>query len=443
MEERKFLKQPLIAIATGATAVVLVTLSSLHQWGSSPTSVMSPGNFLLAACLAVAILLAYQFPIYIRHNTKICIMTVPLFLMAALLPPPLAGAATLLAVFGSEAIVSRKRGTHLVDMLTMASRWCLTVLAGALVAHLKVPSHDLLVQSIPVAGAALVMWAGDLFTLPLGLTPICGERPMRIIKTTLHEGGLAEAAQYVLGFLGYLLATRQEWALLMLILPTGLVHLAFKKEMDSDTFQLLENMADNVDMRGSYTSGHSKRVSELVEGVLNEIGMHGQEARQILTAARLHDLGKIGLPDQLLITPGALSPEDQAVMESYVTRGKEMMEAYPDFSRGIEMVFHHHEHWDGSGYPSHLAGTDIPFGARVIAVADSYDAMTSERPHRRALNTAQAAEILCNGAGRQWDPHIVQAFLTSIGHHLDTPLTAALPQPEFEHAVSAGRRVTA
>jgi HD-GYP domain-containing protein (c-di-GMP phosphodiesterase class II) len=204
--------------------------------------------------------------------------------------------------------------------------------------------------------------------------------------------------------------------------------------MDGDTFQLLQDMADHIDLRGSYTKGHSGRVQELVEGILDQLEMHGQEAIQIITAARLHDIGKIGLPDQLLINSGSLSPEEQALVESYPAQGADLMKAYPDFARGLEMVRHHHERWDGTGYPDRLAGTDIPFGARVIAVADSFDAMTSERPYRRALSVEQAAQILRNGAGRQWDPSIVTAFLTSIGHHTDgeVPAAVAVTQRETE-----------
>jgi HD-GYP domain-containing protein (c-di-GMP phosphodiesterase class II) len=326
-----------------------------------------------------------------------------------------------------------KRGTRLADIATMAARWSAIVLVASAVAHLGRPDGAVS-TALPYVGAAVFMWAADLATLPIALIPVCGERYRRIILTAGREGGIPEAAQYILGLIGVLLALHQLWMLVLLVVPIGLVHLAFKKEMDSDTFQLLQDMADHIDLRGSYTKGHSGRVQELVAGILDQLGMDGQEARQIITAARLHDIGKIGLPDQLLINSGALSPEEQSLVESYPGQGAELMKAYPDFSRGLEMVRHHHERWDGAGYPDRLAGTDIPFGARVIAVADSFDAMTSERPYRRALSVEQAAQILRNSAGRQWDPSIVTAFLTSIGQHTDgaRATTAAVTERQSE-----------
>jgi HD-GYP domain-containing protein (c-di-GMP phosphodiesterase class II) len=391
-----------------------LVLGTYVAHGLTPSALASPSALALAGGCIVAVVLAYRFPIYIRHNTKICVTTVPMFVLAALAPPAVAGAAAWLAIAGAEGSVTRKRGTHIADIATMAARWSAMVLIVSAVAHLGNP-QGAVAAALPYVGAAMFMWAADLVTLPIALIPVCGERYRRILLTAGREGGIPEAAQYVLGLIGVLLAIHQLWTLALLVVPIGLVHQAFKKEMDVDTFQLLQDMADHIDLRGSYTKGHSGRVQDLVEGTLDQLAIHGQEAKQIITASRLHDIGKIGLPDQLLINSGALSPEEQALVESYPGQGAELMKAYPDFARGLEMVRHHHERWDGTGYPDRLAGTDIPFGARVIAVADGFDATTSERPYRRALSVEQAAEILRNGAGRQWDPSIIAAFLTSIG----------------------------
>lgn len=441
LADGRALTQPMVAIGATAFALALIVSTAI---GDALVGIgfLSPADLIIAGSLIVGILLAYQFPIYIRHNTKICVISIPLFLIAALLPPALGGIAAMIGMLAGELSVRAKRGTRMVDISTMAGRWSAMVVVASMVAHAPVGSGTGIVRDLPFAAAGLFLWVADLLTLPLALAPVCRERPARIVVTAVREGGMAEAAQYVLGILGVLLATQQMWALAMLLVPAGLVYLAFKKEMDLDTFQLLENMADNVDMRGSYTNGHSQRVRELVEGILDQLGMHGQEAKQIITAARLHDIGKIGLPDQLLINPGTLSPEDQDALKSYPNRGAELMEAYPDFSRGIEMIRHHHERWDGTGYPLGLAGTDIPFGARVIAVADSFDAMTSERPYRRALTVEQAAQILLNGAGRQWDPRIVNAFLASIDHQVDQ-VAASCQAPAPETSIPSARSVPA
>jgi putative two-component system response regulator len=109
-------------------------------------------------------------------------------------------------------------------------------------------------------------------------------------------------------------------------------------------------------------------------------------------------------------------------MEAHPVQGADLLKCYPDFARIVEMVRHHHERWDGTGYPSGLTRADIPFGARIVAVAESFDAMTTDRSYRRALSKDRAAEILCDGRGRQWDPSVVDAFLRSIGGRLEHPM---------------------
>src|SRR5581483_2790892 len=110
----------------------------------------------------------------------------------------------------------------------------------------------------------------------------------------------------------------------------------------------------------------------------------GPEASLIISAARVHDIGKIGIPDDILKKPGKLTSRERAIIESHAARGADLLVRYPDFARGKAIVRHHHERWDGKGYPDGIRGLEIPLGARVIAVADSYDAMTSDRPYRRA-----------------------------------------------------------
>ena len=113
-------------------------------------------------------------------------------------------------------------------------------------------------------------------------------------------------------------------------------------------------------------------------------------------------------------------------MESHAERGADVLTRYHDFAGGAAIVRHHHESWDGAGYPHKLKGTDIPFGARVIAVADSYDAMTSDRPYRAGMNPGKAASILRDGRGRQWDPTIVDALVRSIAPLLEQPVLTVI-----------------
>jgi HD-GYP domain-containing protein (c-di-GMP phosphodiesterase class II) len=169
------------------------------------------------------------------------------------------------------------------------------------------------------------------------------------------------------------------------------------------------------DLRDPYTGGHSRRVTAYCAQLLAALGMHGPEVELVLAAARVHDIGKIGIPDAILNKPGKLTDAERAEMERHPVLGADLLARQGGVGRGVQIVRHHHEAWDGSGYPAGLAGLDIPFGARVIAVADSYDAMTSDRPYRAGMPQAKAESILRAGRGQQWDPTLVDAFLHALG----------------------------
>ena len=243
------------------------------------------------------------------------------------------------------------------------------------------------------------------------------------------SAGPIKLAQYLLGMLGALAARQQIWSLVLLILPSTMIYAAFmrSKEMYAGTRQLLESMADAVDLRDPYTGGHSRRVAEHSRGILRELNISGPEADLIYVAARVHDIGKIGVPDAILHKPGRLNPQEKRIMASHAERGAELLARYADFARGVAIVLHHHERWNGRGYPKKLKGLEIPFGARIIAVVDSFDAMTSDRPYRSALSIAQAAHILSKGRGLQWDPALVDAFLRHLAAAQPAP---AAPVPD-------------
>lgn len=154
-------------------------------------------------------------------------------------------------------------------------------------------------------------------------------------------------------------------------------------------------------------------MTEHVDAILHTLGIRGAEAAMIVSAARVHDIGKIGVPDSILKKPTQLTDEERAVIQDHPVVGADLLARHQDFAPGIAIVRHHHEAWNGSGYPDGLRGRDIPFGARVIAVGDSYDAMTTDRPYRAGMSQREAVAILEKGRGVQWDPNIVDAFISS------------------------------
>jgi putative nucleotidyltransferase with HDIG domain len=210
------------------------------------------------------------------------------------------------------------------------------------------------------------------------------------------------------------------------------------KELQSHTHFMLESLADTVDLRDPYTGGHSQRVAVHTAEILKSLGLQGPEAEIVILSARLHDIGKIGVPDYVLNKPGRFTPEEEAIMRTHPDRGADLLKRYPDFARGADIIRHHHENWDGTGYPHGIKRTDIPFGSRVIAVADSYDAMTSDRPYRVAMTQAKATSILKDGRGKQWDPEIVDAFLRTLDMQA-APFESLPSQPIYAQPSGATR----
>jgi len=434
---RRLLPQPGVGAVTAALAV-LALLAAWLRAGIPPFSALLPA-YGLALGLVGAVVVTYQYPIHIRHQTKVYLFTIVYYLLAVLTPPPLAALAAGLGALAGEVSRQAISGSYLSDIATESGRRVLLVLAAALVAHM---GSDALPPPIALIGAALVLALLDAVSLPLVVAPMCGERPLRVLVDSARAVYQAEGVQYAVGLLGALAALHYLWAVLLLVVPGALVYMAFKvmKEMHEGTRQLLENMADAVDLRDPYTGGHSRRVTEYSMVILKELGVNGPEVDLIRVAARVHDIGKIGIPDVILHKPGPLTDDERAVMEQHPVHGEALLKRYADFTRGVEIVRHHHESWDGMGYPDRLKGADIPFGARVVAVADSFDAMTSDRPYRRGMPMRKATSILREGRGQQWDAAIVDAFLRGVAAQLEqfeqsTPLPvrlapAAASEPE-------------
>ena len=176
----------------------------------------------------------------------------------------------------------------------------------------------------------------------------------------------------------------------------------------------VESLASLLDLRDGYTGQHSSTVVHLCEQVARRVGVTGEELEHLRIAAHLHDLGKIGVPDEILHKPGPLDNTEWSIMREHPTWGAQALETIPSFRAASRAVRHHHERWDGGGYPDGLAGEDIPIGARVIAVCDAYEAMTSTRPYRPALAEAEARERIVAGTGSQFDPAATWGLLDAL-----------------------------
>jgi HD-GYP domain-containing protein (c-di-GMP phosphodiesterase class II)/pSer/pThr/pTyr-binding forkhead associated (FHA) protein len=174
--------------------------------------------------------------------------------------------------------------------------------------------------------------------------------------------------------------------------------------------QTITTLAQAIEMRDPYTGNHTQRVTTYALILAEEIGMSDEERRRLKIATLLHDIGKIAIDDHILRKPGRLAPDEFTLMKSHVMRGWEIVQMIPGLGWALPVVRGHHERWDGRGYPDGLKGEEIPLTARVVAVADAFDAMTSDRPYRLGMPAERGFAELQAGAGTHFDPACVEAF---------------------------------
>lgn len=177
---------------------------------------------------------------------------------------------------------------------------------------------------------------------------------------------------------------------------------------------ILRAMAKALEARDKFTAGHDQRVSEYAAACASHIGRSAEEVDNIRLAAQVQNLGHIAVPDAILEKTGKLSPEEYGKLKEHTQVGAEILNQVPALAGAVPLVLHHHERFDGTGYPRGIKGKDIPLGARILAVADAFDAMTSNQRHHQAMSRALAVEELKRGAGSQFDPEIVDAFIESL-----------------------------
>ncbi len=207
------------------------------------------------------------------------------------------------------------------------------------------------------------------------------------------------------------------------------------QQVQRSIYQSLLGLANALEAKDPYTRGHSERVGAASRSLAQALGLPLHEAEMIGQAGLLHDIGKIGVPEAVLRKHGALDEDEWALMRKHPLIGAQIIAPFEFFAGGAVTIRHHHERCDGSGYPDGLAGEAIPIGARVVAVADVFDALTSDRPYRAALPQEAALDYLGRQAGRTLDARAVAAFVAlaralspATPHVGARPALAAAPQ---------------
>jgi HD-GYP domain-containing protein (c-di-GMP phosphodiesterase class II) len=332
---------------------------------------------------------------------------------------PLLGGIVVALAHLLDGIIARRQPIKTV--VNAAGLGLSTLVSGALYFQLAEPdrstigSYQNLLAGILAAAVYTVINTGSLSLI---VAPVMGIGPIEMWR--INWGGLhVELLTLVtLGSLIPVLVRENPWSIALLIVPLLLgPHLAFKgiRQAHHETRVVMEGLADALERRDPYTYRHSIRVTDHVRKILEAMPhIPRPTAEAIVAAAHVHDLGKVGSQDGSLKKPGALSEQERQELEQHPAVGAEIVSRLEAYRQSIDTIRHHHERWDGTGYPDGLKGERIPLGARIIAVADAFDAMTSDRVYRAALSTDEALAELRKGRGTQFDPQIVDLFETAI-----------------------------
>jgi HD-GYP domain-containing protein (c-di-GMP phosphodiesterase class II) len=416
------------AAAAAVLALALLPLTVLHHgavrgWSAYP----------IAAALAVLMAWAARNPVTTGAKIRADIGAAPAVAAVLVLPGPLAAAAIIAGRLCGEWFTTARPVQRIFNAATAGCKASTGVLVY--VALLGLRPHDLFA---PVAafGAAGAMYLTDML-LVIGIASVqLRENPLRRTLLPPRESASIEALLAATGVLAAAAISNSAWTLPLLAAPAVAAQRALRDgvALRAQTRLALEEIADIVDMRDHYTFEHSKRVAELARVTARKLALNADDIDLIWMAGRVHDVGKIGIKSSVLLKPGRLTEDEFDEMRTHPEVGARLIARFPQFARGGVFVLHHHERWDGKGYPGKLRGEQIPFGARVLAVADAWDAMTSHRAYRKALPLEVVQEELRRGRGAQFDPRVLDAFLQVLIERPDL----AVFHTETEQAVDAG-----
>jgi len=370
-------------------------------------------EMLLGWAFMILIAVAGRFPLHIGPKTKVVVDTSLIFAATLLFPKPWGVAIVALGVLAGHILFWRvwldalvNVGIVTVEVLIVQSVFL--ALRGTIPITFGSP---LILVSLVGSGCAAL--AVERLLLSAAIALYQGQGLVRTFLGSWSEELRSDAALLLMGVLTALVVEVEPWALLLTILPVALVYVSLRNALRLRllTRGAVESLADLIDKRDPYTAGHSARVSKLAERLATEMGLAPEEIENVRAAARVHDLGKIGVDAIMLNKPGRLNEAEWRALRTHPEAGGEIISRFPEFAAGAAYVRHHHERWDGKGYPCGLKGKEIPTGAQIIAVADAFDAMTSDRPYRKALEVSTVLTELRHGAGAQWNEQVVSALL--------------------------------
>lgn len=367
----------------------------------------------IAGVLLVLATAAQLRPVHLTQKTKVTVEDAATFAAALLLDPALAmlvaaGSTALAGLRGRMSWYNRAFNVSAVIIDTGAAAITFTLLAGG-----ARPS----LSTVPaIAAAALLKFAVNSTVVDVAVALQLRRRPLAKWWARHRRDAAQLLSLYVVGAIGAAAASDSPLTLALCVAPSALVLLALRNtaRIAARTKQAARALAALIEQRDQYTYGHSQRVADYAERLARAMRMDAVQIELIREAAFLHDIGKIATPDAVLLKPAGLDTCEREVMHEHAEHGYTLLEKLPAFWEGAEFVRSHHERVDGTGYPRGLRGWELPLEVSVIAVADSYDAMTTDRVYRKALPWPAVRAELLRERGRQWHASVVDAFLAMI-----------------------------
>ena len=429
----------LICAAFGVTLAIVLPIVTLTAF--------SDLDLLATLVLVVMAVLTIRFPIVVRFEFELFMVTVPYIALVLVTPFPLLSLAVGLPALIGYMLLRPEDPTETV--FNVGQTIIQVTISGAVYVVLK----DLAWLGPNLAGlgsiGAIMIAAVVLIISNYGLVSVAAALQMRVNVFRVWRAHLLrdlpiEVTQIGIGVVAAILVLVEPLVVPILAVPVVLLSISSRRarRLETDTQDALTRLVELLELRDAYTAGHSRRVAETSRVLALKLGFTPEEAVVIESAGEVHDIGKIIIEPGVLHKTDRLTDEEFALIKQHPVFGASIVSTFASYGNGHLMVRHHHERWDGEGYPDGLAGEAIPIGARIIAVADSYDAMTSARSYRGAMSHERAVAILMEGAGIQWDPDVIAAMLEHLGvetsEKFQWPRITAVATPvDPSHAPSA------
>lgn len=407
MSDLRFSARVYILLLTLASLALAVLLRLAGEWPSTQ-------RLWLAVAFLPLMVMVLLFPLHFAFKAKLTLDTAVIFAAILLFHPVIA---MIIAGAGMSVSGLLTRRSVYETLFNGAQVSLQTGVAGLILSQAGWNVHVLrfdepgMILAILCAAAAMYLVNQALVAVMIALHT--GHSLLLVWRQWAGFDLVEQLSQLALGLLAAAVVDNHPWALPILLLPGFAIYRSTQRhvQLRQQTVDAVQSLADVVDIRDPYTANHSQRVAELSRALALHIGLAPDEVNLIERAARVHDVGKVVVDTVILTKQGKLTEDEWQQLKQHPVTGAKILSRFPQFSFATRYVRHHHERMDGRGYPDGLRGDQIPLGSRIIAVADSFDAMTTARPYRNALPLDTVLTEMHRQRGKQWDPQVVDVLL--------------------------------